>query len=84
MRHLNSVEKRIALVPALAVFVLLALLPVVNLFITSFYDVSWTSGAKELQWVGLGNYAAIGDDPLFKAGLVNTCLLYTSPSPRDA
>lgn len=75
MRHLFSVEKYLSLAPAIAVFVLLALLPVVNLFIVSFYDVSWQAGAKEMEWVGLGNYAAIPDDPLFKAGVFNTAIL---------
>lgn len=75
MRHLNSVEKYIALSPAIAVFVLLALLPVANLFIVSFYDVSWQAGAKEMKWVGLDNYAAIRDDTLFKAGVFNTAIL---------
>lgn len=75
MRHLNSVEKYYSLAPAIVVFVLLALLPVINLFIVSFYDVSWLAGMKEMKWVGLDNYKAIGDDPLFKAGVINTIIL---------
>ena len=75
MRHLNSIEKYYALSPAIIVFVLLALLPVVNLFIVSFYEVSWQAGAKEMEWVGLKNYADIGDDTLFKAGVFNTIIL---------
>lgn len=75
MRNMNSLEKVLSLTPALLVFVTLALLPVVNLVITSFHDVSWLGGAKEMTWVGLSNYAAIQDDPLFKAGVVNTVIL---------
>ena len=75
MRHLNSVEKYYSLAPAVIVFMLLALLPVINLFIVSFHEVSWLAGAKEMSWVGFDNYAAIGDDPLFKAGVFNTIIL---------
>lgn len=75
MLHLNPVEKYLSLAPAIAVFVLLALLPVINLFIVSFYEVSWQAGAKEMEWVGLANYAAIPDDTLFKAGVFNTIIL---------
>lgn len=64
-----------SLAPALLVFALLALLPVINLFITSFHEVSWQGGAKQMEWVGLSNFAAIQDDPLFKAGVINTIIL---------
>ena len=75
MSHLNPLGKYLSLTPALLVFALLALLPVINLFITSFHEVSWLAGSKQMEWVGFANYTAIGDDPLFKAGVFNTIIL---------
>ena len=75
MPYLNPLGRYLSLTPALLAFILLALLPVVNLFITSFHDVSWQAGAKQMEWVGLDNYAAMRDDPLFKAGIFNTIIL---------
>lgn len=75
MPHLNPLGKYLSLTPAVLVFVILALLPVVNLFITSFHDVTWQGGEKIMTGVGFKNYIAIGDDPLFKAGIVNTLIL---------
>ena len=34
-------------------------------------------------FVGLENYTYFMTDPSFGTAVVNTCLLYTSPSPRD-
>ena len=75
MPHLNPLGKYLSITPALLAFILLALLPVVNLFITSFHEVSWLAGAKQMEWVGLSNYAAMGDDVLFKAGIFNTIII---------
>ena len=65
MTHFSSLGKYLSLLPALLVFALLALLPVVNLLMTSFFEVSWLAGSKQMQWVGLENYADIPADPTF-------------------
>ncbi|MFT7060445.1 MAG: multiple sugar transport system permease protein [Pseudorhodobacter sp.] len=75
MPHLNPLGKYLSLAPAIVVFVLLAILPVINLIIVSFHEVSWLGGAKQMEWVGFSNYAAIPDDPLFRAGVFNTIIL---------
>lgn len=75
MPHLNPLGKYLSLTPAMLIFLVLAILPVINLFITSFHEVSWQGGQKQMEWVGLNNYADIGDDPLFKAGVINTVIL---------
>jgi multiple sugar transport system permease protein len=75
MAHHNSLGKVLSLTPAVLIFAVLALLPVINLFIVSFHEVSWLGGAKQMEWVGVDNYVAIGDDPLFKAGVVNTIIV---------
>ncbi len=75
MPHFSPLGKYLSLLPALLVFALLALLPVINLLITSFHEVSWQAGTKQMEWVGLDNYADIPADPLFKAGVINTAIV---------
>lgn len=75
MKHLSSSEKYWSLAPAILFFLMLAILPVANLVFTSFYDVSWAAGEKQMTYIGLENYAAIKDDPLFTAGVINTAIL---------
>ena len=75
MPSLNPLGRYLSITPALLAFILLALLPVVNLFITSFHDVSWQAGTKQMEWVGLDNYAAMRNDTLFKAGIFNTIII---------
>jgi multiple sugar transport system permease protein len=64
-----------SLFPAVAFFLALAALPVANLLFLSFMEISWTGGVVQREFVGLENYAALGDDPLLKAGIVNTLIL---------
>lgn len=75
MHNFSPLARYLSLLPALLVLTVLALLPVVNLFITSFFEVSWQDGSKVMTGVGLENYLDIADDPLFKAGIVNTLIL---------
>ncbi|MBU2935889.1 MULTISPECIES: carbohydrate ABC transporter permease [Pacificibacter] len=75
MAHHNSLGKVLSLTPAVLIFAFLALLPVINLFIVSFHEISWLGGTKQMDWVGVDNYVAIGDDPLFKAGVFNTIIV---------
>ena len=42
--------------PALVLMVAMAVLPLANLFLTSFYDVSWTGGQARWTPVGLAHY----------------------------
>jgi len=60
--------------PALVLMVAMAVLPLANLFLTSFYDVSWTGGQASWTPVGLAHYPELLSDPLLKAGVVNTTL----------
>jgi multiple sugar transport system permease protein len=50
----------------------LSVLPLVNLFVASFYSVNWTGGHAVWTPEGLANYAAVPADTLFRAGVVNT------------
>lgn len=60
--------------PALLLMLLLSVLPLVNLFLTSFYNVTWSGGQPSWTPVGLGNYAALAGDELLRAGLLNTLI----------
>lgn len=58
--------------PALAALLALSVLPLANLFLTSFLHVTWSQGQPVRTPVGLSNYGALPGDLLFRAGLVNT------------
>lgn len=58
--------------PALAMMVALTVLPIADLFITSFHNVTWADGKPTRTWVGLTHYEALLSDQLFSAGLWNT------------
>jgi len=60
--------------PALLLMLALSVLPLANLLLTSFYDVTWAHGQAVWTPLGLANYAALSDDALFRAGLVNTVI----------
>lgn len=73
--QLGWMPKYGSLFPAVVFFLALAVLPVANLIFLSFMDISWSGGVVQREFVGLENYAALGDDPLLKAGIVNTLIL---------
>ncbi|MCC2688336.1 MAG: transcriptional regulator [Rhizobiaceae bacterium] len=60
--------------PALAMMLALSILPLANLFVTSFQDVAWVEGQPVRSWAGLTHYRALFDDELFGAGITNTVL----------
>ena len=63
-----------ALGPALILMVAMAVLPLANLFLTSFYDVTWSGGRPHWTSVGLAHYPQMLTDPLLRAGALNTTL----------
>jgi multiple sugar transport system permease protein len=60
--------------PALLLMLALGTLPLINLFVTSFNEVSWTGGSAVWTFVGLSHYPELLADPLVSAALVNTVL----------
>jgi multiple sugar transport system permease protein len=58
--------------PALAMMLALSVLPLANLFLSSFQDIAWVEGGAVRSWAGLAHYAALPSDTLFRAGLMNT------------
>lgn len=64
----------ISLSPAVAFFVLLTALPLLNLFVLSFFEVSWVAGSAVYTAVGLQHYYDLPSDNLFRAGILNTTI----------
>jgi multiple sugar transport system permease protein len=55
-----------------AVLAALTVLPILNLVVASFQEVRWTGGRRVATWNGFANYAAMAEDQLLAAGLLNT------------
>jgi multiple sugar transport system permease protein len=68
----DRVWRWVTVSPALLMMLLLSVLPLANLFLTSFYSVSWAGGRAVWIPAGLANYAALARDDLLQAGIVNT------------
>ncbi|MCG8273650.1 sugar ABC transporter permease [Aquamicrobium sp. NLF2-7] len=64
----------ISFTPALTMMLALSVLPIVNLVITSFQDISWADGQATRSFAGLAHYKALFSDNLFAAGLRNTVI----------
>ncbi|WP_372571653.1 carbohydrate ABC transporter permease [Ruegeria jejuensis] len=62
------------LAPAIALFICLTILPLANLGALSFHKVEWLDRVAVWEWVGLKNYAKLGSDTLFRAGILNTII----------
>lgn len=60
--------------PALLLMLAMAVLPLVNLFLSSFYDATWSGGQVTWTPVGFAHYPQLLADPLLKAGVINTTL----------
>jgi len=74
MGQSTNLSRYLTLMPALAIFILLTLVPLVNLLALSFNDVTWADRTESWNWQGLDNYADLGSDTLFKAGILNTVI----------
>ena len=60
--------------PALGLMVALSVLPLLNLFWMSFYNVTWAGGRATWVPVGIEHYRAVVRDTLFQAGIFNTTI----------
>ena len=64
--------RRAGLLPALLLYGGLAVLPVMNLFWSSFLRIDWAAGAEQRAFAGLGNYARLPQDSFYGVGVINT------------
>ncbi|MCM0018855.1 MAG: sugar ABC transporter permease [Tagaea sp.] len=62
------------LAPSLALLAGLTLVPIGNLIVASFHEISWSQGQATWTWVGSAHYRALADDGLLGAGVVNTAV----------
>jgi len=62
----------LTLSPAALLLLAFSVLPILNLFAMSVLNVSWSGGRATFGAAGLGHYAALPADELFRAGLANT------------
>ena len=60
------------LAPALALFALVALLPIGELVAMSLARIDWVQGQAHWQFAGLDQYVRVWHDTLFRAGAANT------------
>jgi multiple sugar transport system permease protein len=70
----DRIWRWLTLSPALLMMLLLSVLPLANLFLTSFYNVTWVGGRPIWTAVGFNNSAALPGDELLRAGLSNTLI----------
>lgn len=62
----------LTLSPAALLLLAFSLLPILNLFALSVLNVAWSGGRATFSAAGLGHYAALPADELYRAGLANT------------
>ena len=62
------------LAPAVAVYVLLTVLPIANLIAMSVHDIRWSGGSALWQFSGIRHFVDLGGDQLIRAGIANTLL----------
>ena len=70
------------LLPAFLFLGAFMIYPLIDVFVYSFEE-GYNSASQTFYGVGMYNYSYVLHDPYFLQALKNTCLLYTSPSPRD-
>ena len=67
--------KILSLTPIIAVLVILTLVPLVNIFYNSFFDIRWDDGKYNYTYIGLENYIALPNNKFYLPGLINTIKL---------
>lgn len=70
----DRVWRWVTFAPALLLMLGLSVLPLINLFATSFFNISWVQGQGVWTFVGPSHYQALWQDALLQAGLTNTLI----------
>lgn len=77
MNYLLNEKRRwyfISLAPLLLFLFLFTLLPLLNIFYMSFFNITWKDAAYHYEFIGLENYINLPDDKFYLPGLKNTFL----------
>jgi multiple sugar transport system permease protein len=69
---IDTTWRAIALTPTAVIFVLMSILPVLNLIAMSVNEITWVDGKSVWTYVGLAHYRRLADDTLLRAGISNT------------
>ena len=64
----------LTLAPSAFLMIAFSILPIINLVVLSFLNVSWSGGKADISAAGLTHYAALPADALFLVGLYNTLI----------
>ncbi len=67
--------KILSLIPIITVLVILTLVPLVNIFYNSFFDIRWDDGKYNYTFIGLENYIELPNNKFYLPGLKNTIKL---------
>ena len=67
--------KILSLIPIISVLVILTLVPLVNIFYNSFFDIRWDDGKYNYTFIGLENYIELPNNKFYLPGLINTIKL---------
>ena len=72
---MNSKDKNwkiISLVPIFFILIVFTLVPLVNIFYNSFFDIRWDDGSYNYNFVGIQNYIELPNNKFYLPGLNNT------------
>ena len=64
-----------SLLPIILILIILTLIPLVNIFYNSFFDIRWDDGAYVYTFIGLQNYLELQNNKFYFPGLKNTVKL---------
>ena len=80
---MHTARERVLWSIGILVVLLYALIPVVWIASLSLKTPDQVGDKKFFSGISFENYEVVFSDDTFIAALINSCLLYTSPSPRD-
>ena len=61
-----------SLLPIIIILIVLTLIPLVNIFYNSFFDIRWDYGGYVYTFIGLQNYLELPHNKFYFPGLKNT------------
>ena len=67
-----------SLLPIILILIILTLIPLVNIFYNSFFDIRWDDGAYVYTFIGLQNYLELPNNKFYFPGLKNTVITQNS------
>ena len=64
-----------SLLPVIFILIALTLVPLINIFYNSFFDIRWNDGGYVYNYIGFQNYIELPDNKFYFPGLKNTVKL---------